>query len=77
MSTRKKAKSKADTLGESLSPETRRVLRLLLLGKSNPEMARQLRCSTKNIEYHVSKILRKARTPSRTRLLAKLLTPIL
>jgi DNA-binding CsgD family transcriptional regulator len=48
----------------------RDVLAQMLMGKSNREIAGTLGCSIKNVEFHVSKILRKAGAPSRARLLA-------
>ncbi|HYH42958.1 MAG TPA: LuxR C-terminal-related transcriptional regulator [Burkholderiales bacterium] len=47
-----------------------RVLDHVLRGETNREIAERLGCSVKNIEYHVSNILRKAGQPSRTKLLA-------
>jgi DNA-binding NarL/FixJ family response regulator len=50
------------------------VFRHLLSGETNKEIAQRLRCSTKNVEFHVSNILRKAGQPSRVRLVASMAT---
>jgi len=47
-----------------------RVFAWLLRGETNKEIAQRLGCTSKNIEFHVSNILRKAGQPSRVRLLA-------
>ena len=51
----------------------RDVLAQVLMGKSNREIAGTLGCSVKNVEFHVSKILRKAGAPSRARLLVQMM----
>jgi DNA-binding CsgD family transcriptional regulator len=47
-----------------------RVLERVLLGESNKEIARKLGCSVKNVEYHVSNILRRTGVQTRLKLVA-------
>jgi two-component system response regulator FixJ len=46
-------------LGQSLTRTEMRVLRLILDGKSNKEIARLLRCAMRTIEWHRRQIMRK------------------
>ena len=55
-----------------LTSSEQRVFARLLLGESNKEVARNLGCSVKNVEYHVSNILRRAQAPTMKKLLADL-----
>lgn len=54
----------------NLTPQQVDVLGRLLLGFANKEIATALRCSVKNVEYHIGQILRKTRCSSRTQLVA-------
>ena len=45
-----------------------RVLARILLGESNKEIAKRLGCSVKNVEYHVTQILRRTGASSRLKL---------
>lgn len=56
-----------------LSPRQREVFALLVEGRANKEIARLLRCSERNVEFHVGRILRAARVTSRAELLVKVL----
>jgi DNA-binding CsgD family transcriptional regulator len=47
-----------------------RVLARILLGESNKEIAKRLGCSVKNVEYHVTQILRRTGVSSRLKLVA-------
>lgn len=58
-----------------LSPRQREVFALLVLGKANKEIAADLGCSERNVEFHVGRILRAARVSSRAELLVKVLGP--
>jgi DNA-binding CsgD family transcriptional regulator len=49
-----------------------RVLARILLGESNKEIANGLGCSVKNVEYHVTQILRRTGAASRLKLVATL-----
>lgn len=55
----------------SLTRRETEVVRFLLAGAANKEIARVLGCSPRTIEVHVSSILRKSGVASRTELLAK------
>jgi len=55
-----------------LTSSEERVLRILLRGETNKEIAQRLGCTAKNVEFHVSNILRKTRQPTRVRLIAAL-----
>jgi DNA-binding NarL/FixJ family response regulator len=46
------------------------VLARILLGESNKEIAKRLGCSVKNVEYHVTQILRRTGASSRLKLVA-------
>jgi DNA-binding CsgD family transcriptional regulator len=56
-----------------LSQRQREVFALLVEGRANKEIARLLRCSERNVEFHVGRILRAARVTSRAELLVKVL----
>jgi DNA-binding NarL/FixJ family response regulator len=55
-----------------LTPPEKRVLDLVLLGESNKEIARRLECTVKNVEYHVTHILKKTGMPTRLKLVARM-----
>ncbi len=57
----------------ALSPRQREVFALLVEGRANKDIAAALRCSERNIEFHVGRILRAARVSSRAELLVKVL----
>jgi DNA-binding CsgD family transcriptional regulator len=57
----------------ALSPRQREVFALLAEGRANKDIAAALRCSERNIEFHVGRILRAARVSSRAELLVKVL----
>jgi DNA-binding NarL/FixJ family response regulator len=57
----------------ALSPRQREVFALLVEGRANKDIAAALRCSERNIELHVGRILRAARVSSRSELLVKVL----
>jgi DNA-binding CsgD family transcriptional regulator len=61
----------ADKLG--LSPRQRDVFARLVQGRANKEIAAQLRCSERNVEFHVGRIFRAAGVASRAELLVKVL----
>ena len=61
----------AERLG--LSPRQRDVFALLVEGRANKDIAAALRCSERNVEFHVGRILRAARVSSRAELLVKVL----
>lgn len=61
----------AERLG--LSPRQREVFALLVEGRANKDIAAALRCSERNIEFHVGRILRAAHVSSRAALLVKVL----
>jgi DNA-binding CsgD family transcriptional regulator len=54
--------------GEQLSPREREVARLLVLGRTNREMAEVLYLSPRTVEQHVSSVLRKVGAGSRASL---------
>jgi DNA-binding CsgD family transcriptional regulator len=56
-----------------LSPRQRDVFSLLVEGRANKDIAAVLRCSERNIEFHVGRILRSASVSSRAELLVKVL----
>jgi DNA-binding NarL/FixJ family response regulator len=56
-----------------LSPRQRDVFALLIEGRANKDIAGLLRCSERNVEFHVGRILRAARVTSRSELLVKVL----
>lgn len=55
----------APTTAEALSPQERRVLRLLTAGRSNPEIADDLVVSVNTVKVHVKNIYRKLNVTSR------------
>lgn len=55
----------------ALTTAEQRVLGVLFKGRSNKEIAVELACSIKTVEFHISNILRKTGTGSRTHLLAR------
>ena len=52
-------------LSEPLSPHEQRVLRLLVAGRSNPEIARELFVTVNTVKAHVKSIYRKLNVSSR------------
>jgi DNA-binding CsgD family transcriptional regulator len=50
----------------------RRVFSRILLGETYREIAANLGCSVKNVEFHVSNILRRAHAPSMKKLVAEM-----
>ena len=54
-----------DTLPEPLSPQELRVLRLIVAGMSNPEIAEELVVSNNTVKTHVKNIYRKLSVGSR------------
>jgi DNA-binding NarL/FixJ family response regulator len=59
-----------DKLG--LTTGEQRVFSRILLGHTYKEIARDLGCTVKNVEFHVSNILRRAQAPSMKRLIAEI-----
>jgi DNA-binding NarL/FixJ family response regulator len=59
-----------------LTKRERTVLGELCRGLSNKEIALEIGCSVKTVEFHVSNILRKTGTPSRARLVATFSDPM-
>jgi DNA-binding NarL/FixJ family response regulator len=55
-----------------LTVPEKRVLDLVLLGESNKEIARRLDCTVKNVEYHVTNILKRTGMPTRLKLVARM-----
>ena len=49
-----------------------RVFSRILLGEPYKEIARGLGCTVKNVEFHVSNILRRAHAPSMKKLIAEM-----
>jgi DNA-binding CsgD family transcriptional regulator len=56
-----------------LSPRQRDVFARLVQGRANKEIAAQLKCSERNVEFHVGRIFRAASVASRAELLVKVL----
>jgi DNA-binding CsgD family transcriptional regulator len=56
-----------------LSRRQRDVFALLVEGRANKDIAATLRCSERNVEFHVGRILRAAQVTSRSELLVKVL----
>ncbi len=52
-----------------LSQRQSEVLRLVILGRSNKEIAQELGCAENTVELHVTRLLRKTGTSSRTKLI--------
>jgi DNA-binding NarL/FixJ family response regulator len=55
-----------------LTDPEKRVLDLVLLGEGNKEIARRLCCTVKNVEYHVTNILKRTGMPTRLKLIARM-----
>ena len=49
-----------------------RIFSRILLGEPYKEIARSLGCTVKNVEFHVSNILRRAHAPSMKKLMAEM-----
>lgn len=64
------APAKMDFGDARLTSSEARVLASLLRGNANKDIAQELGCTVKNIEFHVSNILRKTGQPSRAKLIA-------
>lgn len=58
----------------SVTPREREVLRLMVGGDSNKEIATKLGCHEGSVERHVTSLLRKARCDSRGRIIARFWT---
>jgi LuxR family transcriptional regulator, maltose regulon positive regulatory protein len=58
-----------------LSPTEERVARLVVAGRSNPEVAEELGLSRKTVEWHLSRVYRKLGARSRAELAALLRPP--
>jgi DNA-binding NarL/FixJ family response regulator len=56
-----------------LTPKEAAVARRIVEGKANKEIAQELGCSTKTIEFHASNLFRKLGVNSRLELACKLL----
>ncbi len=54
------------------TPAERRVLDLLLEGRSNKEIEIRLNCAPSTVKHHVRRLLRKHQVPTRARLIAVL-----
>jgi DNA-binding CsgD family transcriptional regulator len=54
-----------------LTPRQAEVLRYLVKGNANKEIARSLDCAENTVELHVTQLLRKARVSSRAQLIAR------
>jgi DNA-binding CsgD family transcriptional regulator len=55
----------------ALTPRQTVVLRLLVKGEANKDIAGELQCAENTVELHVTEILRKAGAPTRTKLIAR------
>jgi len=64
------AERRAPAKRPALTHYEERVLARILLGESNKEIAKGLGCSVKNVEYHVTQILRRTGASSRLKLVA-------
>ena len=63
--TKKDEKTKSTTLAATLSPREIDTVRLIALGSSNKEIARQLGIAETTVKIHVQHILRKLNLSSR------------
>lgn len=59
--------------GEPLTERERLVLKQIVAGRGNKDIATFLGCSRRTIEFHVSNILRKCRVASRLELACRVL----
>ena len=55
-----------------LTTAEQRVFSRILLGETYKEVAEKLGCSVKNVEFHVSNILKRAHAPSMKKLVAEM-----
>jgi DNA-binding NarL/FixJ family response regulator len=62
------------TRGRQLTPKEREVLSRVIRGASNKQIANDMACSVKTIEYHVSNLLRKSGTSTRLELVVSALS---
>jgi DNA-binding NarL/FixJ family response regulator len=62
------------TRGRQLTPKEREVLARVIRGASNKQIANDMACSVKTIEYHVSNLLRKSGTSTRLELVVSALS---
>jgi DNA-binding NarL/FixJ family response regulator len=53
-----------------LTPRQAEVLALVVAGRTNKEIANELACAENTVELHVTRLLRKTSTSSRTHLIA-------
>ena len=60
-----------------LTSGEQRVFSRILLGETHKEIAQSLGCTVKNVEFHVSNILRRAHAPSMKKLLADMAQHVL
>jgi DNA-binding CsgD family transcriptional regulator len=60
----------ADFLRVRLTPAEHRVLERVMLGETNKEIAIQLECSPRTVEFHLASIFRKAKVNGRGRLMS-------
>ena len=60
---------------ERLTACEQRILEHVLRGESNKEIAAQLSCSAKTIEFHLSNIFKKTGVTSRLHLLLRFVEP--
>lgn len=58
----------AHTIIDTLTPREKDVLRLVMHGKTNKEIAKELGLSTRTAEHHITQILEKLRLTNRTEL---------
>jgi len=64
----------ADCLHVRLTPAEHRVLERVMLGETNKEIAAQLECSHRTVEFHLAHIFRKAQVDGRGRLMSVVAT---
>ena len=60
-------------ISKGFTPGESRVIRKLLEGKSNRQIAQELNLSEKSIKFHLSKAYKKFNVVSRTQLIVKIL----
>jgi DNA-binding NarL/FixJ family response regulator len=62
-------------VGFTLTPRERDVLSGLRTGQCNKDIAKDLECSVKTVEFHISNLLRKCRVSSRLELVVSMTAP--